>query len=61
MSERGPARAEDDLWGDVSVELGLERGGELDLAQDSEPLLGQGGPGRLQGTFERLVDGGGQA
>jgi len=44
------------LVGDVDVQLGLQRGVDVDLGQDAEPLLGQGCADGGQDRLERLVE-----
>src|SRR6478672_2417282 len=43
VGQLGPARAEDDVRRDVDVELRLERRLQVDLGEDAEALVGQGG------------------
>jgi len=56
VGQRGAAGAEHHLVGDVDVQLGLQRGVDVDLGQDAEPLLGQGCADGGQDRLERLVE-----
>jgi hypothetical protein len=51
MSERRIARAEDDVGADLDVELLLQRGADIDLGEDTEPLLGE----LLAGPLDRAL------
>src|SRR5512145_680510 len=57
VSERWPARTEDDLCGHVDVELLLQRGLDVDLGEHAEALLAERLADRLDSVVVRRPDG----